>query len=58
MRKANFRYTRRDFLMTAAAVIGATALPAAPSRAAAKFRRYNVTSPRRANDARELRQGR
>jgi tyrosinase len=45
MRKANLRYTRRDFLTSAAAVAGATALPFAPSRAAAKYRRYNVTSP-------------
>src|ERR1700688_1053127 len=45
MRKANFRYTRRDFLATAAAAVGAAALPFAPSRAAAKYTRYNVTSP-------------
>jgi tyrosinase len=44
LRKANFRYTRRDFLATAAAA-AATALPFAPSRAAAKYTRYNVTSP-------------
>lgn len=43
MRKANFLYTRRDFLATAAAA--ATTLPFAPSRAAAKYRRYNITSP-------------
>jgi tyrosinase len=40
-----FRHTRRDFLVTAAAAAGATALPLAPSRAAAKYRRYNVMSP-------------
>jgi tyrosinase len=45
MSKANSQYTRRDFLVTAAAAAGATALPFAPSRAAAKYRRYNVTSP-------------
>jgi tyrosinase len=45
MSKANSQYTRRDFLLTAAAAAGATALPFAPSRAAAKYRRYNVTSP-------------
>lgn len=39
------RYTRRDFLLTTAAVVGATALPFKPLRAAAKYRRYNVTSP-------------
>jgi tyrosinase len=44
MRTADFRYTRRDFLATAAAA-AATALPFAPSRAAAKYTRYNVTSP-------------
>jgi tyrosinase len=45
MSKANSQYTRRDFLVTAAAAAGATALPFAPSRAAAKYTRYNVTSP-------------
>jgi tyrosinase len=48
MRQANFRYTRREFLTTAAAAAaaaGAVAVPFAPSRAAAKYRRYNVTSP-------------
>lgn len=44
MRNANFRYSRRDFLATTAAAV-ATALPFAPSRAAAKYTRYNVTSP-------------
>jgi tyrosinase len=42
--EANFRYTRRGFLATAAAAAGAAVLPFAPSRAAAKYRRYNVTS--------------
>jgi tyrosinase len=45
MRTANFRHTRRDFLATAAAAAGAAALPFTPSRAAAKYTRYNVTSP-------------
>ena len=45
MRKANFDYTRRDFLVTAAAAAGATTLPVTPARAAAKYTRYNVTSP-------------
>ena len=45
MRKANFDYTRRDFLVTAAAAAGATALPVTPARAAARYTRYNVTSP-------------
>jgi tyrosinase len=45
MRKANFRYTRRNFLVTAAAASSAAALPFAPSRAAARYTRYNVTSP-------------
>jgi tyrosinase len=45
MRKTSFRHTRRDFLVTAAAAIGAAALPWAPTRAAAKYTRYNVTSP-------------
>jgi tyrosinase len=45
MRKANFHYTRRDVLAAAAAAAGASALPFAPARAAAKYRRYNVTSP-------------
>ncbi|MGH6858547.1 MAG: twin-arginine translocation signal domain-containing protein, partial [Methylocella sp.] len=40
MRKANSRYTRRNFLATAAAAACATALPFAPSRAAAKYTRY------------------
>jgi tyrosinase len=46
MRTAIGRYTptRRDFLVTATAAAGATALGAAPARAAAKYRRYNVTS--------------
>ena len=34
--KANFRYTRRGFLATAAAAAGAAVLPFASSRAAAK----------------------
>jgi tyrosinase len=45
MRNANFDYTRRDFLVTAAAAAGVTALPVTPARAAAKYTRYNVTSP-------------
>jgi tyrosinase len=45
MRNANFRHTRRDFLATAAAAAGAAALPFSPSRAAAKYTRYNVTTP-------------
>jgi tyrosinase len=42
MRKAHFHYTRRDFLATAAV---AATLPAGSARAAAKYIRYNVTSP-------------
>lgn len=47
MRHANFHYTRRDFVATAAAAATAAALPFAPApvRAAAKYTRYNVTSP-------------
>jgi tyrosinase len=45
MHKTRFRHTRREFLATAAAAIGAAALPLEPSRAAAKYTRYNVTSP-------------
>lgn len=45
MRNNNFYYTRRDFLATAAVAAGAAALPFAPARAAAKYTRYNVTSP-------------
>jgi tyrosinase len=45
MRRANFRSTRRRFLLSAAAAAGATALPFAPARAAAKYTRHNVTSP-------------
>jgi tyrosinase len=45
MRRAIFRSTRREFLATAAAAAGATALPFAPSRAAAKYTRHNVASP-------------
>lgn len=44
MGKGNFRYTRRHFLATAAATAAAAALPFAPIQAAAKFRRYSVTS--------------
>lgn len=46
MRKGCFAsaHTRRDFLVTAAAAAGATALPFAPARAAAKYTRYDVTS--------------
>jgi tyrosinase len=45
MRNSDFHYTRRDFLVTAAVAAGAAALPFAPARAAAKYTRYNVTSP-------------
>jgi tyrosinase len=45
MRKANFHYTRRDVLAAAVATAGASALPFAPARAAAKYTRHNVTSP-------------
>lgn len=45
MRNASFHVTRRHFLETAAAAAGAASLPIAPARAAAKYRRYNVTSP-------------
>src|SRR5580658_9355930 len=45
MREANSHYTRRYFLATAAAAAGAAAFPLTPSRAAAKYTRYNVTSP-------------
>jgi tyrosinase len=45
MRKNDFHYTRRDFLATAAVAAGAAALPFAPARAAAKYTRYNATSP-------------
>lgn len=45
MRKENFRHTRRDFLLASAAAAGATMVPFAPSRAAAKYTRHNVTSP-------------
>jgi tyrosinase len=45
MRKNDFHYTRREFLATAAVAAGAAALPFAPARAAAKYTRYNVTSP-------------
>jgi tyrosinase len=37
--------TRRNFLVSAGAVAGAAAFSPAPARAAAKYRRYNVTSP-------------
>jgi tyrosinase len=43
--QANSSFTRRYFLATAAAAAGATALPANPSRAAAKYTRYNVAGP-------------
>src|SRR5216684_7130558 len=45
MRKSDDDFTRRAFVATAAAAAGATALPFAPARAAAKYTRYNVTSP-------------
>jgi len=47
MRKGGFRsaYSRRDFLVSTAAVAGATAVPSGSAQAAAKYRRYNVTSP-------------
>jgi len=41
MYRADITYTRRDILVTAAAA----ALPFAPAQAAAKYIRYNVTSP-------------
>jgi tyrosinase len=48
MRKQSFRsaYTRRDFLVTTAAAAGATAFPSAPARAAAKYTRYDASSPK------------
>lgn len=46
MHEGDFRFTRREFLATAAAAAGAAALPSAPARAAAKYTRYNVTTPR------------
>ena len=46
MHEGDFRFTRRVFLATAAAAAGAAALPSAPARAAAKYTRYNVTTPR------------
>lgn len=45
MRDNNFRFTRRDLLASAAVIAGASALPSMPARAAAKYTRYNVTSP-------------
>ena len=39
------RLSRRVFLETTALAMGATALPFAPARAAAKYTRYNATSP-------------
>jgi tyrosinase len=45
MGNAGFRYTRREFLATSAAAVGAAAIPFAPARAAAKYTRHNVTSP-------------
>lgn len=45
MSMGNFRYGRRSFIATAAAAAGAAALPLSAPRAAAKYRRYNVTSP-------------
>jgi tyrosinase len=45
MYDTNFRFTRRDFLATAAVAAGASTLPFIPARAAAKYTRYNVTSP-------------
>lgn len=45
MRKARFHCTRRDFLTTAGVAAGVAALPIAPARAAAKYTRYNVTTP-------------
>src|SRR5580658_938464 len=41
----NLCSTRRRFLATAAATAGAAAWPLSPSRAAAKYTRYNATSP-------------
>jgi len=45
MYRADITYTRRDILVTAAAAASAAALPFAPAQAAAKYIRYNVTSP-------------
>src|SRR3954466_3104309 len=45
MHESNFRYSRRNFLATAAVAAGVAAYPFAPARAAAKYTRYNVTSP-------------
>ena len=42
----NERFTRREVLVTAAAAAAAAALPSTPSRAAAKYTRYNVTGAR------------
>jgi tyrosinase len=44
MPQTNSGYSRRRFLATAAVVAGASAMPYAPARAAAKYTRYNVTS--------------
>ena len=45
MLDSNIRFTRRKFMAASAAAAAATALPLAPARAAAKYTRYNVTSP-------------
>jgi tyrosinase len=45
MRNRSLRSTRRDFMAGAAAAAAATGFSLAPSRAAAKYTRYNVTSP-------------
>ena len=47
MRREHVRHThtRRDFLVSTGAAVGATTLPFAPAQAAAKYRRYNVTGP-------------
>ena len=44
MRKGDFTYTRRDFLVAAAAAASAVAVPFAPAHAAAKYTRLNITS--------------
>jgi tyrosinase len=45
MAKSHSGHTRRRFLATAAAAAGAAAWPPVRARAAAKYTRYNVTSP-------------
>src|SRR6202140_2115234 len=45
MSRMVLRYTRRQFLATAAIAAGTAALTYAPARAAAKYTRHNVASP-------------